>query len=108
MTAPTTRAFRFCDSAELPEGALRSAVVGGRPVCVARQGGRLHAFGALCPHQQADLAQGILEAGALACGDHLWRFELETGRCTNIPGARLPLYDVREEGGAILVELDPR
>ena len=88
---------------------MRSRRLGGRAVAVARlPGGTLAAFGALCPHQQADLALGILEPGALACGDHLWRFDLATGRCTNIPGARLPLYTVREEGGAILVELEPR
>ena len=108
MSAPTTRAFRFCATAELPEGGLRSAVVGGRPVCVARQGGRLYAFGALCPHQQADLSHGILEPGALTCGDHLWRFDLSTGRSTNMPGAALPLYEVREEDGAIVVEVPPR
>lgn len=108
MSAPAARAFRFCDSAELPEGAVRSALLGGRAVAVARQGGRLFAFGALCPHQQADLAHGLLEPGSITCQDHLWRFELATGACTSIPGARLPLYAVREERGAVLVELVPR
>jgi nitrite reductase/ring-hydroxylating ferredoxin subunit len=108
VSAPAARAFRFCASAELPEGALRSAVVGGWPVCVARQGGRLYAFGALCPHQQADLAHGILEPGALACADHLWRFDLATGRCTSVPGASVPVYAVREEDGAVLVDVAPR
>src|SRR5262249_21979669 len=86
------QSFRFCASAELPDGSARSALVGGRPVAVARQGGRLYAFGALCPHQQADLSLGILEAGAITCADHLWRFELATGRCTSIPGAAVPVY----------------
>ena len=105
MSAPAARAFRFCAAAELPEGGLRSAVVGGRPVCVVRQGGRLYAFGALCPHQQADLSHGILEPGALTCGDHLWRFDLATGCSTNMPGAALPQYAVREEDGAIVVDV---
>lgn len=108
MSLPAAHAFRLCASDELPEGAVRSAVLGGRAVAVARQGGRLFAFGALCPHQQADLAHGLLEPGAITCQDHLWRFELATGDCTSIPGARLPLYAVREERGAILVELVPR
>jgi nitrite reductase/ring-hydroxylating ferredoxin subunit len=108
VSAPAARAFRICASAELPEGAVRSALLGGRAVAVARQGGRLFAFGALCPHQQADLAHGLLEPGAITCQDHLWRFELATGACTSIPGARLPLYAVREERGTVLVELVPR
>jgi nitrite reductase/ring-hydroxylating ferredoxin subunit len=108
VSAAVARPFRFCASAELAEGAVRSKLVGGRAVAVARQGGRLFAFGALCPHQQADMAHGILEAGAIACADHLWRFELESGRCTSVPGAALPVFPVREEGGAIVVEVVPR
>lgn len=108
MSAPAAQVFRFCASAELAEGQVRSATLGGRAVAVARQGGRLYAFGALCPHQQADLAHGLLEPGAITCEDHLWRFELATGRCSSIPGARLPLFPVREEGGAVLVEVVPR
>ena len=108
MTSAVARPFRFCASAELAEGAVRSAVVGGRSIAVARQAGRLYAFGALCPHQQADLAHGILEAGAITCADHLWRFELASGRCTSIPGAALPVFAVREECGQIVVDVVPR
>jgi nitrite reductase/ring-hydroxylating ferredoxin subunit len=102
------QSFRFCAVAELPEGAMRSALLGGRPVFVARQGGRLFALGALCPHQQADLSLGILEPGSITCADHLWRFELATGRCTSVPGAAVAVYAVREEGGEVLVDLVPR
>ncbi len=108
MSAAPARPFRFCASGELAEGTVRSAVLGGRPVAVARQGGRLYAFGALCPHQQADLAHGILADGTIACADHLWCFELASGRCTSMPGAALTTYPVREERGAIVVELVPR
>jgi len=101
--------FRFCGSAELPEGRVLSRMVGGRAVAVVRLPGRgLCAFGALCPHQQANLAEGLLELGGITCADHLWHFELPSGRCTNIPGAQLPRYAVREEAGAVIVELVPR
>ncbi len=100
------RSFRFCASAELPEGAVRSREIGGRAVAVARlPGGTLCAFGALCPHQQADLAHGLLEAGSITCADHLWRFELPSGLCTSIPGANLPTWPVREEHGEIVVDV---
>ena len=97
---------RFCASEELAAGAVLSRVVDGRSVAVARfVDGSLAAFGALCPHQQADLGAGILEDGGITCPDHLWHFELPSGRCTSIPGARLPVYAVREAGGAVHVEL---
>ena len=108
MTAPAPRPFPFCASADLPEGSIRSALVGGRPVAVARQGGRLFAFGALCPHQQADLSLGLLEPGSITCADHLWRFELATGRCASVPGAAVPVFPVREERGQVVVDVVPR
>jgi nitrite reductase/ring-hydroxylating ferredoxin subunit len=101
-----TRALRFCGSAELRPGHALSRRLAGRAIAVARlPGGALAAFGALCPHQQADLSLGMLDATGITCADHLWRFELPSGLCTSIPGARLPVYPVREEAGEILVEL---
>lgn len=102
--APVT-AHEFCSSEELPEGEVLSRLVDGAAVAVARRGGRLHAFQALCPHQQADLSEGMLDHGGITCSWHLWRFDLETGRCEMVPGASIRLFAVREEDGRILVEL---
>jgi len=104
--AGATRSLRFCSSSELAAGHALSRRLAGRAVAVARlPGGGLAAFGALCPHQQADLALGLVDATGITCADHLWRFELPSGRCSSIPGARLPVFAVREEDGQILVEL---
>lgn len=101
-----TRALRFCASSELTSGHALSRRLAGRAVAVARlPGGALAAFGALCPHQQADLSLGLLDATGITCADHLWRFELPSGLCTSIPGSRVTVYAVREEAGEILVEL---
>jgi nitrite reductase/ring-hydroxylating ferredoxin subunit len=97
---------RFCASEKLAPGAVHSRVVDGRPVAVARfTDGSLCAFSALCPHQQADLGFGILEDGGITCRDHLWHFELPSGRCTSIPGARLANYPVHEADGLVHVVL---
>ena len=101
-----TRSIRFCAASELQAGHALSHRIAGRPIAVARlPGGALAAFGALCPHQQADLALGFVDASGITCADHLWRFDLPSGLCTSIPGARLPVYPVREEAGEILVEV---
>ena len=105
-TSSSTRSVRFCAASELPAGRALSRRVAGRPIAVARlTGGALAAFGALCPHQQADLALGFMDAGGITCADHLWRFDLPSGLCTSSPGARLAVYPVREEAGEILVEV---
>ncbi len=92
-----------CDA--LVEGGAHSAMVAHIPVAVARIEGQLRAFGALCPHQQADLSEGILEDGGVTCPAHLWHFELTSGACTAVPGASIPIYPVREEAGWIVVDL---
>lgn len=90
----------------VPEGTVISRRVGATPVAIARHGGELHAFGALCPHQGADFADGILEPeGTIACAWHLWSFELSTGRCTMIEGASVPVYTADEVDGEIVVTL---
>jgi nitrite reductase/ring-hydroxylating ferredoxin subunit len=105
---PAAQRLRFGASADVPEGVVVARTVGGRAVAVLRRDGALCAFGALCPHQQADLTDGLLERGGITCPDHLWHFELPGGRCTSIPGAALPTWAVSESGGTIWVELVPR
>jgi len=100
--------LRACRSDELPEGLVLSRVIGGRAVALLRRGNTLCAFSALCPHQQSDLADGMVVDGGITCPDHLWHFELPGGRCTNVPGAALPVYPVSERDGTIFVELAPR
>ncbi len=106
--SPAVQRLRACRSDELLEGHVLSRVLGGRPVALLRRASIVCAFGALCPHQQADLAEGLVLDGGITCPDHLWHFELPGGRCTNVPGAALPVYPVVEQDGAIYVELAPR
>jgi nitrite reductase/ring-hydroxylating ferredoxin subunit len=110
MSAPTpaVQRLRACASGELPEGRVLTRVVGGRAVALLRRSGEVCAFGALCPHQQADLSGGLLEDGGITCPDHLWHFELPGGRCTSIPGARLPVFPASEHDGVVYVDLVPR
>ncbi|MED5329794.1 MAG: Rieske (2Fe-2S) protein [Planctomycetota bacterium] len=97
----------FCSSEDLPEGTVKSRTMEGLSVAVARQGGRLYAFGGMCPHQHADFADGMLEPGGdITCSWHLWRFSMSTGECSSAEGVSVPVYPVREEEGEILVEAD--
>ena len=99
------RWLRFGASADLAEGAARSAMIDDVPLGVARVDGRLVAFHPLCPHVHADLTEGILEHGGITCPEHLWHFSLTDGSCPSVPGARVRLYPVREVDGWIEVEV---
>ncbi len=77
--------------------------------------GRAYVADAYCPHLGAHLGHGgTIEGEALRCPFHRWRFEGESGRCTDIPygdkippRARMGSLPVREENGVVHVFFDP-
>ncbi len=98
---------RVCRSDELAEGEVRKLVVDGRHVAVARDGGRVHGFSAVCPHMRHDLSEGFVAEQGITCGSHLWHFRFTDGRCTLVPEASIPVFPAREEDGWVVVELVP-
>nr|UXE45513.1 hypothetical protein Hi04_10k_c4996_00024 [uncultured bacterium] len=64
----------------------------------------LRVYEGRCPHQGALLGEGEIEDGALVCRNHRWRFDVDTGRRHGGPEC-LRACPVREEGGAILVDV---
>ncbi|GJM20981.1 MAG: (2Fe-2S)-binding protein [Planctomycetota bacterium] len=105
MTRPATRSLRVLELHELPDGRAQSRMVEQHAVGVVRLDGRLIAFDPLCPHKFSDLCEGLLENGAVVCPTHLWAFDLRTGACRNVPGARITLYPAREEDGWVVVDV---
>jgi len=58
-------------------------------------GGRFHACGALCPHQDGPLSEGWLEADAVVCPWHGFDFDLRTGVCGVDPDLAIAVYPAR-------------
>src|SRR5438874_9995404 len=59
------------DPADVPDdGRVRSVVVDGRTVALARCGVRLGALEGRCPHQGGPLGEGSIEGGWLRCPWH--------------------------------------
>ena len=75
----------------------------GGHVLVIRTVQGLHACAADCPHQDTPLAEGILHGTVLTCPLHLWQWDITTGEPLGIAELPLPLFDVREEDGAIII-----
>jgi 3-phenylpropionate/trans-cinnamate dioxygenase ferredoxin subunit len=96
----------------LADGTRRGVDVGGERVLLARVHGCVRAIGGLCSHQIAHLEDGVLEAGGaggiVRCPRHGSGFDLVTGEPLD-PPADMPVdvYDVREQGGRLLVRPRP-
>jgi 3-phenylpropionate/trans-cinnamate dioxygenase ferredoxin subunit len=87
------------------EGA-RIVTLGDDPFRVLAHEGRLLAHPIVCPHQGASLADARIEAGAVVCPWHGYRFDCESGRgpsgqpCRMAVGARV---EVNPDGEASLL-----
>ena len=100
---------RLCDVAEAPaEGKLAAAEARGVEICLARVDGVLRGIGGVCPHRQAPLAEGWIEGNKVVCPWHSWEFDVATGAAEYPEGERVEAYAVKEEGGAVLINLGAR
>jgi pyruvate oxidase len=69
------------DQVDVPDdGRVRSVVVEGRSLALARCGGRLGALENRCPHQGGPLGEGSIERGWLRCPWHGYDYDPLTGR----------------------------
>jgi cytochrome P450/nitrite reductase/ring-hydroxylating ferredoxin subunit len=89
-----------------PEGALRRVEAGGRAVCLGRLEGAWIAFDDTCTHEDCSLAEGELDGAVVVCPCHGSEFDVRTGDVLTPPALDpLPIYEAREEDGALFVRL---
>lgn len=77
----------------------------GREVALFREGQRVHALDAVCPHRGASLAFGEVRGGVVYCPLHAWPFRLADGCCPDEPAATVTTYAVTVEGEDVYLEL---
>ena len=87
------------------EGRVRSVVVDGRTVAVARCGTRLGALENKCPHQGGPLGEGSIEKGLLRCPWHGYDYDPVTGQPPGDFADAVPSYDVDEREDGVFVRL---
>lgn len=91
---------------DLPDGTALGVVLAGRPVCLVRSGGQVHALLDECSHGQVRLSEGDVDGRFVDCWLHGSRFDLRTGIPTGPPAtAPVPVYPVRVGDGVVEVNL---
>lgn len=98
------REFSLPKNFELKDGEMKQVSADGTDILVTRIDGEYHAVGAYCPHYGAPLADGYLSGDRIVCPWHHACFDARTGREVEPPAFdSLPKFDLRTEGGAIVV-----
>ena len=93
---------------DVAPGTGKAVVVGDREVAVFNVGGTFYALDNTCPHQGGPLADGWIEHAQVTCPWHAWTFNLADGSMTLGDFACVDAFDVRIQGGAVLVRRTPR
>jgi thiamine pyrophosphate-dependent acetolactate synthase large subunit-like protein/nitrite reductase/ring-hydroxylating ferredoxin subunit len=87
------------------DGRVRSVVVGGRTVALARCGVRLGALDNRCPHQGGPLGEGSIENGWLRCPWHGYDYDPISGAPPEGFSDGVPAYPVEERADGVYVQV---
>jgi 3-phenylpropionate/trans-cinnamate dioxygenase ferredoxin component len=99
----------LCPLDDLAPGSARRFDVGGHRIAVVRIDDDVYAIGDRCTHADVSLSEGEVDTDerTIECWKHGSTFSLETGEALVLPATRPePVYDVRVDGGQIVVVLD--
>ena len=94
---------------DLQDGTPLRVEAKGTPVLLLRQGERIRAIGATCPHFGGPLDKGKIEGNTVTCPWHGSVFSLADGSLIHGP-ATMPVvaYEVRVEGGKVAIRYNAR
>jgi 3-phenylpropionate/trans-cinnamate dioxygenase ferredoxin subunit len=94
---------------EIAPGTALRVEVGDEPIAVFNLDGEFYAICDTCSHEEASLSDGDVFGDVVECPLHGSQFDIKTGKVLTLP-AVLPVasYDVRVEGGDVLVATESR
>lgn len=92
-------------AAELSPGQCREALVGGTPIALCNVDGAFHAIANRCVHRGGPLGQGLLDGKLVLCPWHAWAYDVTTGFSDVNPDLKVATYEVKLEGGQVLVKV---
>ena len=101
--APDTEWVVVCRAEDIPEGRAKLALAAGERVAVYRSAGRLSAVSNVCKHQNGPLGEGRVVDGCITCPWHGYQYRPESGTSPPPFDDKVPTYEVRLEGGQVLV-----
>jgi nitrite reductase/ring-hydroxylating ferredoxin subunit len=89
------------------EGRITTVAIHKRKIILTRHEDHVIAIDSVCPHAAADLSKGSLRSWQICCHEHDYCFDIRNGRIVwpEDEVYRLRRFEVKEEGGRVLVRL---
>ena len=92
-------------SSDLPKGSGKSLEVAGQRVALFNVDGKYYALADSCMHRGGPLGEGHLDGTRVTCPWHAWDFDVKTGECHTMQGAKQKSYPTKIENDQIFVDL---
>jgi len=99
---------RLCQVDDIAPGTAKRFDIGKARICVVRIGDDFYAIGDRCSHADFSLSEGEIwpDEKEIECWKHGSAFSLVTGEPQSLPATvPVPVYDVRVEGGDVMIEV---
>jgi 3-phenylpropionate/trans-cinnamate dioxygenase ferredoxin subunit len=97
---------RACSTGEVASGTALAVTVDDVAVAVVHDEDEWYAVYDECSHAAIPLSEGDVEGAQIECWLHGSRFDLRTGKPTNLPATEpVAIYPVRVEGDVVLVDV---
>ncbi len=96
---------RVASVSEIPAGQGKTVEVGGKAIAVFNCKGTFYAIDNTCKHEGGPLGEGELAGTVVTCPWHGWTYDVTTGISPDDPDCAVERYEVKVEGGDILVDV---
>jgi nitrite reductase/ring-hydroxylating ferredoxin subunit len=97
--------FPSIENAELPDESMKSVVIAGRTVLLARHNGEVFGVSNKCPHMGCSLSNGNLKGYVVTCPCHGWSFDIRNGFYEHNKAIALTTYECKIDNGKIHVKI---
>lgn len=98
---------RVASADDVPVDQLKAVQTERGAVVLANHDGTIYALEDRCSHQDYPLSAGELEDGEVECSFHGARFDVCTGRATQLPAiAPVRTFEVEVRDGAVYIRLE--
>jgi nitrite reductase/ring-hydroxylating ferredoxin subunit len=94
---------KVADVAEVAPGTGKCVQANGKEIALFNVGGTFYAIDNTCLHRGGPLGEGELDGTIVTCPWHAWQYDVTTGVNTMDESEKVEPYDVKVEGGAVLV-----
>ena len=90
---------------DIAEGASQLVQISEQTIALFHVQGEFYALQNTCPHRVGPLVEGHLDGTMVTCPWHAWQFDVKSGECHTMKGAKQKIYMTKIEKDEVYIEV---